>query len=128
MTCAQMLLKSQFPQYGGLQCTVLQQSIETLKPLLPNSLQIVHSHGNHWIAISIVNCETGTDLCLYDSSYSDLTLNTRKVLAKFVKTAKSSVSVNIVGQIGGSDCGLFAIAFITHIANPCCYVFKQQTM
>ena len=69
MTCAQMLLKSQFPQYGGLQCTVLQQSIETLKPLLPNSLQIVHSHGNHWIAISTVNCETGTDLCLYDSSY-----------------------------------------------------------
>ena len=26
MTCAQLLLKHQFPQYSGLHCTVLQQS------------------------------------------------------------------------------------------------------
>ena len=60
MTCAQKLIKNQFPQYNGLQNTILQQT-KFLKPLLKNSLQILHTgenenNRNHWIAVSTVNC------------------------------------------------------------------------
>ena len=65
ITCAQILLKCQFSQYGGLRCTVLQQT-KSLKLLQADSLQILHTRGNHWIAVSTVNCTTG-DITVYDS-------------------------------------------------------------
>ena len=45
MTCTQKLIKNQFPQYNGLQNTILQQT-KFLKPLLKNSLQIFHTGEN----------------------------------------------------------------------------------
>jgi len=47
--CTQSLIKSKFPNIGGLRSTLLQQKKVT--PLEPNSLQIIHLPG-HWIAAS----------------------------------------------------------------------------
>ena len=133
MMCAHELLRGQFPQYDGLKPTVLQQS-KSVKSLPPDSIQILHTRGNHWIAISTINCEQGTDVYLYDSLYSELSIDTQVILAKLVRTSKSVLYVNVVNvqrQSGTSDCGLFAIANITHIAfglNPCMYMFKQEAM
>jgi hypothetical protein len=80
MTCAQTLLKHLFPQYGGLQCTVLQQT-KSLKPLPEESLQILHTRGNHWIAVSTVNCTT-VEVTVYDSKYSKLSSDTEMLLAQ----------------------------------------------
>ena len=74
ITCAQTLLEHQFPQYGGLQCTVLQQT-KSLKSLPAESLQILHTRSNHWIAVSTVNC-TKEDITVYDSKYSRLSSDT----------------------------------------------------
>lgn len=132
ITCAQILLKHQFSQYGGLQCTVLQQT-KSLKPLQADSLQILHTRGNHWIAVSTVSCTT-EDITVYDSKYSRLSSDTETLLARLVHTDKSVVSVNIANvtkQSGSSDCGLFAVAYITHIAfglNSCLCVFQQSAM
>ena len=53
---AQILRKEQFPHLGGLDFT-LKQETKSLKPLLPNSLQVIHDDGNHWAAASTVNCK-----------------------------------------------------------------------
>ena len=60
---AQILLKQQFPQLGGLDFT-LKQETKSLKPLLPNSLQVIHVDGNHWAAASTVNCKR-EDIMIY---------------------------------------------------------------
>ena len=134
MTCAQLLLKHQFPQYGGLYCTVLQQS-KSLRPLSGQSLQILHTHGNHWIAVSTVNIEPDVeDIIVYDSKYSTLSPDTKFLIAKLINTDKPAVSVNIANvtkQSGTADCGLCAVAYTTHIAfgqNPTLCIFKQNSM
>ena len=63
---AQRLIKKQFPNVSGLQPTVLQTNMK----LLPtDSLQILHTDGNHWIALSTFNCDA-TVSTVYDSSLS----------------------------------------------------------
>lgn len=106
---------------------------QILKPLPAESLQILHTRGNHWIAVSTVNC-TAVDITVYDSKYSKLSSDTEMLLAQLVHTDKSVVSVsiaNVTKQSGSSDCGLFATAYITHIAfglNPSLCVFQQSSM
>ena len=92
-----------------------------------------HARGDHWIAVSTVNCTT-EDITVYDSKYSRLSPDTETLIAQLVNTNKPVVSVNIANltkQSSSADCGLFAIAYITHIAfglNPCVHVFQQSSM
>ena len=120
MTCAQLLLKHQFPQYGGLHCTVLQQS-KSLRPLSGQSLQILHTRGDHWIAVSTVNIEPDVeDIIVYDSKYSNLSPDTKFLIGKLINTDKPAVSVNIANvtkQSGAADCGLYAVAYTPHIQH-----------
>ena len=55
---AQALIKKQYPEIGGLQNTLLQNS-KTLQPFQgPNNLQIIHMGNiNHWIVISTMSCK-----------------------------------------------------------------------
>ncbi len=128
---SQILLKQQFPQLGGLDFTLKQET--RLKPLLPNSLQVIHLDNNHWAAASTVNCKT-EDIILYDSIYCSVNSKTKLLLARLVNTSKPAFSVqvaNVTKQSGSSACGLFAIAYITDIAfgrNPEQHVFKQSEM
>lgn len=138
MTCAQKLIKNQFPQYNGLQNTILRQT-KFLKPLLKNALQILHTgenenNRNHWIAVSTVNCNEKEDIIVYDSKFSSsLSPDTLMLLAQVIKTEKSAICIkvaNVTKQTGSSDCGRFAIAYITHIAfgmNPSSCVFQQSS-
>lgn len=131
MSCATILLRQQFPDFGGLAFTVRQQS---LKPLQPRSLQILHLDGNHWAAASTVNCTRETDILLYDSVYSTPNEQTKLILAKLVNINKPVCSVgvaNVAKQSGSYDCGLFSVAFIMDIVsgrNPCFQVYKQSEM
>ena len=123
---AQILLK------GGLDFT-LKQETKSLKPLLPNSLQVIHVDGNHWAAASTVNCKR-EDIMIYDSLYCSVNCKTKHLLARLVHTSKPVFLVrvaNVTKQSGTSACGLFAIAYITDIAfgrNPEHHVFKQSEM
>ena len=140
VNCAQYLLKKQFTHLYGLRCSVLQQS-QYISPLSQESLQILHVSSNHWIALSTLQCST-TNLiptaCLYDSLYRGISMDTQTLLAKFLangtRDSEQQLSVavaNVAQQSGASDCGLFAIAFVTHLAhslNPCYCNFKQNAM
>lgn len=131
VSCAIILLKQQFPDFGGLAFTLKQQS---LKPIESQSLQILLIYGNHWVAASTVNCTSDTDILLYDSLYTTPNQEVKHLLAKLVHTSKPEFSVgvaNVSKQSGAYDCGLFAIAFITDIVfgrNPCFQVYKQGEM
>ena len=127
---AQRLIKKQFPNVGGLQPTVLQTN---MKPLPTDSLQILHTDGNHWIALSTFNCDA-TVITVYDSKYTTVSESTQSILAKLVYTDRPFFSINMASvsnQSGSSDCGLFAIANVTHIAydlDPSLCVFNQGQM
>ena len=60
--------------------------------------------------------------------------STARILAKMIKTCQPYFTVrvaNVAKQSGTRDCGVYAIAFITHIANgldPSLYVFDQGKM
>ena len=64
---AQDILKKQFPNLNGLQCTLYQTKKQQGRNVEHNNqLQIIHCHSrNHWIATSTVGCNQG----VYDSVY-----------------------------------------------------------
>ena len=64
VNAVQHLVKNKFPQFGGLQNTVLFQSA-TFRPLPKGSLQILHINNNHWIVVSIL--KNDVDITVYDS-------------------------------------------------------------
>ena len=74
-------------------------------PLPKHSLQILHTDGDHWVAVSTFN--TGDhDIIMYDSKYSTLSPSTHTLLAKVVHTAFTVKLANVTKQSGDSDCGL----------------------
>lgn len=136
IACGQFLLKQQFPHIGGLRPTVLQQ--KKLDPLPPKSLQILHvtlpsPQPGHWIAASTVSCEND-DIVLYDSLFSAITDETKINLAQLICTVNPEFTVRISGvtkQSGSSECGLYALAYITHVAfgqDPSLFTFRQSEM
>ena len=111
--CAQILIQEQFSQFSGLKSTI-SQKIAPLKPFQPQSksLQILRVKGNHWIAISTVECTAITEyIMVYDSKYvSSATPFTTGASSFHCKVA------SVTKQSGSADCGLFANAYITSIA------------
>ena len=83
-----------------------------------NKLQIIHcSEKDHWITATTIGCEVGV-IKVYDSLYITLDKPPNIVLAIFY--SKDQLFKNRVihpqKQNGGSDCGVYAIAFATSIA------------
>ena len=128
--CGQLLIKKAFPHIGGLLSTLQQQ--KNIVPLQSKSLQIVHLPG-HWICVSTMNCEN-EDIVLYDSSSLNINEHLKWLLSKLVCTQKPQFTVRIAclaKQSANSDCGLYAIGYITHLAfglDPSLFVLKQQAL
>ena len=108
---AQTILKRQYSTISGLQSTLIIHNNPVLhKP----DLQIVHVRGNHWIVSTTLGLPGGTPR-VYDSLYDDIDQSTQCLLTSLYGTSiKVEEGPN---QIGGSDCGLFAIATATLLAN-----------
>ena len=126
---AQQLLKQQFPQLNGLKSTLL-QSKENTGEFLPAQIQIIHCRScDHWIVASTNACKDG-DVCVYDSVFSTLDKETNEVVANLFPSASVKV-IKSQKQVGGTDCGLFAIATATALAygtDPTSITFIQAAM
>ncbi len=122
--------------YGALCCN--SRSI-IISPLPQESLQILHISSNHWIALSTLQCSVTDSIpTVYDSLYRRLSMDTQTLLAQFLalpsetRDSERQLSVSVASvaqQSGTSDCGLFAVAFVTHLAhglNSCYCNFKQN--
>ena len=131
---AQMLVKMQFPEIGGLQNTLIQNS-KNVQPFQgPKNLQIVHmSDINHWIVISTMACKEN-EIEVYDSLSAMLNLESETVIARYLNATSPHILmkfVNISMQSGSTECGLYAIAVMTALAfghDPALLVFDQNSL
>ena len=103
---AQVLLHHQVPHIIGLYSTLLQHQ----KPSCPLEFQIIHGHGNHWIVCSLLHFP---GKLMYKTRC--LTLQIIAQLQWFKICWGKSLWV-FEKQVGGLDCGMFAIAIVTSLA------------
>ena len=87
-----------------------------------DSLQIVHvklGKIDHWVLISTVGCAED-EVELYDSLQQKPSLDTQTVIARYLRSSSHSIRIKVINvamQKGSIDCGLYAIAMMTSIAN-----------
>ena len=123
MTAANQLLKRQFPSIRGLQSMLSGQDI-SFNPVETPFIQIVHVGSLHWATVEACH---DSHVRVYDSLYSAVSSSTQTQVASIMRSKKSSVTFaaeRTQYQQGGTDCGLFAIAFATHLCygnNPAAY-------
>ena len=109
----QKLLKYQYPGLKGL--------FSTLKPFHGHEawvdcyIQLYHSRGNHWITLSTVGCKKG-EINIYDSLYDNIDEVTGCEVESVFPGIKC-VLQPVQKQRGIKDCGLFALAYATHLAT-----------
>ena len=127
MNYAQSLLKNQFPSLKGLISTLLvlrQYSQES-----SNMIQVIHSHGDHWIVVSTIMCKE-TTVKDYDSVYSSIDCQTKAVVDN-ISCGSSVELAKMQKQINGTDCGIFTIAVSTSLAfgeDPSRVMYDQSAM
>ena len=96
--------------------------------ILAPSLQILHNRGNHWIIATTLGDTIGSPE-VFDSLYESLDVPTQNLLCSL---NRSAVKINNgPKQLGGKDCGLYAIATATLLAsgeNPGSVTYNQQAM
>lgn len=134
MDAASQLVRESFPDLKGLQPTLRAKSKQRgFIPQTQGSLQIHHSEqAQHWVT----SCFLDEEVKLYDSlppSTKKLTTDLKKQLrAIYATDGELAVTVPVVQrQKGGSDCGVFAIAYLFHLAlgdKPEELIFDQAMM
>lgn len=127
----QHLLKVTVENLHGLQNTVLQETYSLAeRPPGVTALQIIHVRRSHWVALEMAQ----SSVDVYDSSYTSITTDTQKTIAKLLHSKEKSICTNIMNvsrQAGVTDCALFAMAFTTHLAfgkDPTTAVFDQNEL
>ena len=125
---------------GSLQNPLLGQTLE-FDVISDESVQILHSGGNHWITISTVGTKHPT-VKVFDSLYNELPWETKEQIAALLQTKESAITLEFANvqvktvtihtdsaivyscvsiftekQRNGADCGVFAIAFAVAICN-----------
>ena len=103
------LLKRQFSSLNGLRSTLFQSNKQPLTES-QQALQIVHSRGNRWIAVSTIDANDGK-VHVYDSVYDTLDEDTRSIISTMFHSTKfHAMKLQMVPaqkKVGGRDCGLF---------------------
>jgi len=135
VNAVQLLLKSEFPQINGFMNTVgiIQRGVK----LLDGSIQILHVNNNHWITVSTMQSNQTNakcDITVFDSSSSHLSKAVKALLANLMRTPRKKLQIkiaNVIKQAGYNDCGVFAAAYCTALANgqdPETFVYNQSIM
>lgn len=95
-------------------------------------VQVLHNGINHWLLVSTVGT-TLSSVMVYDSLYASAGQTTKRQVA-CVMGAEPTLTLNFADvqmQAGGSDCGIFALAFATAICyghSPGKFQFDRQRM
>ena len=117
------ILRHQFPSVSGLQNTLLGQN-PTFERMSKPYVQIIHTDGDHWLAVQGIH---ESFVKAYDSRKKSMSRETQLQIANLTLSSEKAIIVHIQHtqyQIGTSDCGLYAIVFVTamcHGNNPSCY-------
>jgi len=96
-------------------------------------VQILNKSDYHWFTISTIGCKPGV-VNIYDSASKHTVYRNKEEIAAILNTSRDSVTLqymNVQHQYGGSDCGLFALAFATALCtstDPTACTFDQGQM
>ena len=89
----QQLLKAKVTNLHGLQNTVLQETYCLAeRPPGVTALQIIHVRRSHWVALEMAD----SSVDVYDSSYTSITTDTQKTIAKLLHCKEKFISTNIM--------------------------------
>ena len=129
------LLRKQYRNQNGLQSMLHLQYKLQWSSCPDDFIQIINVSGQHWVCASNVLCSHGIGE-VYDSipSYSIGSHSLFRQLAGILKIQEKHFHVHFVDvqrQSGGSNCGLFAIAFATTLCgglDPHLLNFEQSKM
>ena len=135
---AQAIMKNQFinPKINGFQSVLNKQRVTGFNKVEKDMVQILHrgSLGSgHWLTISTLNCPEGT-VNVFDSMYNDLDQECKSQVLSILKYKGKTVKFHMIPvqrQVGGTECGLFAIAFAVALClglNPAKLIFEQSKM
>lgn len=135
VNAANKLLQSQYPTINGLQDTVVLAAASKYRSGAKNFVQIMNIAQSHWICASNILTPPGV-VEVYDSmpSYSAHSSALMRQVATVLQTPQAEFElrhVDVQRQVGGLDCGLFAVAFATALCSgidPFTCSFKQTEM
>ncbi len=115
---SQRLLLNQFPDTEGLVCTLFQSKVQQAKRI-KFGVQVIHDqHRQHWLLASNMNCVGTNEIHIYDSMYTSVDERTKAIIKNLLNLFDITENpvytlIAMQKQVGGSDCGLFAIAAVT---------------
>ena len=124
----QVMLKKQFPFVDGLHCPSIKGVL--VIPASSEFIQILNA-GRHWVCMSTIGCSAGT-VQVFDNLYNrpnDVLIDHGCRMLLSPQDAVTFFNVKVQKQIGGSDCGLFALAFATDLCfglDPHNQKYKQN--
>lgn len=124
------LLGNNFPTISGFQSTVVFESKNCVHVKAPKAqfVQILNVHGNHWLTVSNIQCNSNT-INIFDSlksSQLETSDNFNCQVATLMNCQSTSIKIefaSIKQQRGSTDCGLFAIACATSL----CFGVSPET-
>ena len=125
--------KQHHPQMNGLQPPVLEDNYAMSPSPNGDFVQVIQANNDHWLALSTVGCQP-SEICVFDSLGGQLPQKRIKLVADLLQSKEKELTleyVNVQKQRGGSDCGLFALAFITSVCNgedPAKRLYDQAAM
>ena len=126
----QVLLKKEFPFIDGLQDPAVKGSL--VIPATPEFVQIINV-GKHWVCISTIGCQAGI-VKIFDSLYSkpnSVLIDHACRMLFYQQDTVTFCNEKVQKQLGGSDCGLMALAFATdlcHGLDPATQRYSQFEM
>ena len=125
------VLQMQFPHLDGFQETILGENLQ-FRAVSRNNMQILNVSRMHWVSTS---SDDKGNVFLHDSMFGgSLDSSLQNQIATIYRTHNTYIDVivpPVQQQNGGSDCGLFAIAFLVEVVSGgdvATAVFRQAQM
>ena len=130
----QKLLKQAFgDKIEGLQDLCLTQTL-VLNVCSGEFVQVLNKGDCHWYTISTIGCQHPATVRVYDSASKYITYRNKKEKASLLYTSETKITLhymNVHIQMGGTDCGLFSLAYATalcHGVDSTSCIYDQQQM
>ena len=122
ISASSKLLRIQSPEQNGLQDTHHLLFEMEWKSIPKDFVQVIYVDPGHWACLSNISCDSGS-VDLYDSAItipSKESSIVRQACTILKSLDLSLININVIKvqqQVGGTDCGLFAIAMATELCN-----------
>ena len=114
----QMLLKRDYPFVDGLCDPAIKGSL-----VVPATSEFIHiiNTGNHWVCLSTISTTSSPDTVkIFDSLYQNTNSTAVEHACRMLMYPGDKVTFineKVQRQVGGSDCGLFSLAFGTDLCH-----------